>query len=1736
MAKHPKTPNKSEVKAIAPTKATSGEGFNVEDKVAASCAAALLLGRSPFPSLPGLVTRLDFQVAADHWHFNDLLLTMQDTSGAYRAAVSIRSKREITSGGFSTEIKNALLTQHTAPAPNPFDRTRDRLVLAAASHARVVFNAVSTLTRTARGNVALLPTRIEEQGFTNATGRALYADLKEHLLKAGVTAVTPADLLHSFVLEDLEIVALTQAHPPAGLTLCNELLCKPNASTAIALWEALMSACAEQKHANGYLDSHRLLDAVRSRFVLKAYPFDQGDWEIIDTESRGHLDRIIGNIAGYRLARQSSFDAFTASVAANPVTVIVGPSGCGKSSLAKRFVDKVAVDYAVRVWSRASAWTRPQAGTLSLALGLEGLTHGLAELFERVGGPALLVVDGVEYCTDTGRIGQLTRLLQLCRPVDPKSPWRVVLLARMEEWSGVRQQLAIAAQGVKIHTENLEDFTRAELVEISRRFPELRPLVRQPHLESLLRKPKILALVTDHLRAGGALAESTLTGESHLARWFWQDRIRRGDGAALRARAVFALADKQAELVQAEVPEQKFDSALLLAFEELVRDGLCVARNQRIAFQHDLYADWARLEMLIAEGSGWIEFASHRIASPYWHRAVRLYGVWLLEDSPDGASNWAVQVAALSTGEVAARLLADLFLEAPLFSAAPVENLARVWPHLIAGGGELLRRMLGRIRLAASAPNEKMIDLLAQETEISRDHLLSHFRVPYPQYWIPLLRVLHCHSAEAVKLAPFDIAHTAQSWLECSAPDWPGRDDAAELAVLNAEHLVFVTARKPYYTDRDEEKVVYQAAMTAIAEQPTRVATLMRMLAGLIPSDGRKEFPKERWIIHKTGLMPGRGVERKLPPPWAGGPTENPNRSFQDLVLQTKAMVPVMRVDATLTREITLAVCIAAPDIEESYHSSDYGEPQEVVFDRSFEPPFYTRGPFLPLLQTNGREGMLFVLALTNFFSERWVEWAQHRRPGAYTLTVTGENGPEPWLGDHRLYFAHRDAVTCNSFVVSALMALEKWLLDRIEKEDEVDADIEFLLSKSRSLALAGVLISVGKRQPRLLFTKLWPLVASPEIQALEYYCFGMASGASGGIRNSAWERKLAEQWNNLPQHRLQLFDVCRQCLPYPEAQAKLAALSADWKNALKHPDKLTVDQAFLWQLAEFFDPANWKQTHANGGTAWEYHEPEALGKATQARRQGAQGELSLMTVPLECRNLLDKNVALPDEVLEDWFAALDRLPPGPVLDNDGASTIGCLADAQCGIVAVLVHLGTGWLAKSPEKSDRCRKIILHHLKTPPAPRRFMFDDAPFDHTWENFCAEVAPVFLATNPADIEWRTAIGELAGRRHLKTVRILFRRAAAVRMQLGPVFQQMFNLLVWVAAARLVIDITEYEDEKPVQWVSWWPPQLASFVAGTLPEPPSDWETIDLAAPVKVTRHKKRTSATIDIDVVVAGLEWIQSLDQAVSVAERTLWFGWARSMLSSLIATIPRRAGAEGDSPLPYHGEHRALTFLGRLLATISTASDRRTMWEPLLAIGQPASHYIRYFLHAFFTAGLNTLSAEFATAWNEIANWAWTAAAWHGPASSPPHILRELWWTLFLMDDDALLGLTPAHAGFLAAMKPHYEKWAAFDLADPDSAQRFVYLLRNPAAGSLFSDGIQWLDRSLDRDPKHRWRLRHLLRHLSDFVLWAWSNREANLRADADAFAAFKQILMLLAAELDQPALALLSRVTGSSSE
>ena len=98
---------------------------------------------------------------------------------------------------------------------------------------------------------------------------------------------------------------------------------------------------------------------------------------------------------------------------------------------------------------------------------------------------------------------------------------------------------------------------------------------------------------------------------------------------------------------------------------------------------------------------------------------------------------------------------------------------------MAADKGLLLIRMLERMRLTATAPHDALIDLVAKDGSFSREELAAHFRLPYPQYWLPLLVVLYEHAAEATMLAPISVARVALAWLldmvDRRAPEHAGR-------------------------------------------------------------------------------------------------------------------------------------------------------------------------------------------------------------------------------------------------------------------------------------------------------------------------------------------------------------------------------------------------------------------------------------------------------------------------------------------------------------------------------------------------------------------------------------------------------------------------------------------------------------------------------------------------------------------------------------------------------------------------------------------------------------------------------------------------------------------------------------------------------------------------------------------------------------------------------------------------
>ena len=116
-----------------------------------------------------------------------------------------------------------------------------------------------------------------------------------------------------------------------------------------------------------------------------------------------------------------------------------------------------------------------------------------------------------------------------------------------------------------------------------------------------------------------------------------------------------------------------------------------------------IYTVTGRGSAFFWKGSKISDYLTARISSPLWHKAVRLYGVHLLEQ--EGAEAWWIafeRFAELSDGGVA---IQDLLLEALVFAANPLTHFAALWDHLSRDGGQLLRRCLGRFLSVATRPN-----------------------------------------------------------------------------------------------------------------------------------------------------------------------------------------------------------------------------------------------------------------------------------------------------------------------------------------------------------------------------------------------------------------------------------------------------------------------------------------------------------------------------------------------------------------------------------------------------------------------------------------------------------------------------------------------------------------------------------------------------------------------------------------------------------------------------------------------------------------------------------------------------------------------------------------------------------------------------------------------------------------------------------------------------------------------
>ena len=793
---------------------------------------------------------------------------------------------------------------------------------------------------------------------------------------------------------------------------CRRLMSDSSLGEGHRLWKELVGLAADLKGRGGSLDLPTLLSKLRSDFQLEDHPDFESDWRKLKQAADDVLGDIRRQIGSNTIIERDKEASEIANVLSDfEICLATGDSGCGKSAFAKDLSDRF-YDATVAILPEDCEIERLKQLDERL-----GITHTLIEVFSSSSGPCLLVLDTLERFSERG-LRVAGRLISEIRADTRCSHVHILLLMQHDAVQRVADRLIEA--GV---SQDKLDITRIEPPPENSIKQVLLNLTGIPwttlHIEMrpLLRNLKILDWVVLASQSGRELGAANLTGLISLIDFLWSRWIEAGDRGIAGGGLLKKIAAIEASGLASGVPLTSLEYSEQQALESLTSADLLKRRSERIKFSHDLLGDWARLRVLIGDDPTGSNEGIQRCAMARWHRAVRLFGRWLLSQT-DGVSRWSAAVSrAEGDGTDQGTVVRDLLLESVVVNENSRASLSAAWPILSKSDGQLLKLLLDRFMFVATIPDLRLSGLtknanVAPQVEVA-------FRVPLWPYWGAVLETLDEHCSEICQLVPNEAARICKLWLEktplelSSGRAFPFRRCAAGVALAVAREFQALRAEGEYLRDL-EEQTAYEAALLAAHELPSEVSDFALEMARRKPpsqeiqeraftakiasEEKRRQWEESPDGAEKLKRMKGLQFESALPmgelmAPWPDGPTESVEDAFREAALGNTTIVPLVEKCPDIACEVLLAVCIESPRHEHAYGPDsidDFG----LESWRDHTPAMYFYGPFLQLFRLCPSHGIDFALKLVNF---------RHRLDGPHKNADTG-SAVAPY---------HRNSPTC---------------------------------------------------------------------------------------------------------------------------------------------------------------------------------------------------------------------------------------------------------------------------------------------------------------------------------------------------------------------------------------------------------------------------------------------------------------------------------------------------------------------------------------------------------------------------------------------------------------------------------------------------------------------------------------------------------------------------------------------------
>lgn len=1733
------------IRNVATAKQTGGGGFTFEDKVTAWFISHLLGNTIAIDKEIGKITRIDFQVRPQGWLFDDLLITQQSAEGNQsRMAVSIKSNVQFSGTGPTSELLYDLWNQYAGEPARVFDPQKDYLCIVNAPAPASVGSDLIGLLKAAKDmdpSIFLENISQPEKGFS-ASKMMLFKNFQcpdDLAAKHRIGEADAVTLLSRLYFLDFDFESPSSRSESSLIAMLRPLLRKADGNDEILLYDSLCRLRSEYAPGQSYLDLDSLVRKIRTLHNLADHPVYVREWQKISTISKtaiASLHHTIGNLID--LPRKDELDNLKMELDSNEAIFVLGKSGYGKSVLAKKLIEGETDLYENFIWIDALS-----IGSANLTQYF-GLSYPISEVIKNIRRQSYLVVDGIDRFLKEEELRGLYEIISIAN--SPESGWKIIIICQNEDYWDVLGRLS----RINI-TLNAANFTVSlnmynHVSELGTHFPELAGLYKHKHLTTVLNNLKYVDMLALKLTTGFNIPEKDLIGEATIIDWIWGAEF-----DSIGTRFMHTFGEKQAEQFALGVPVTDFSIPDMQPLDSLKAKKIFYEETDKLYLVHDLFGDWARYKLLRSKDQDIKTYLlSIQLVSPLWRKAIRLYGIYLL-DKGRGATAWISLMKQLSESEPAEKIVQDLLLESLFFSASPYKHLESAIEYLKEDDGKMFRRFIDQFMIKATVPNRNVMEIAKGMDDVTSAEAASYARVPDFTYWPDIIRFLHNYRDGLLGFARVKTAKICSLWFTYTKPGFPYRDEVAEIALTNAQWMFDFKLNRGFVSG-DEDEEIYSAFLAGVNERPDAVAELSLKLCKRIKVERPKSNKDKGTMLRPKSLFAGAKIRDAQQ--WPDGPYENVDEAFEKVCLDQDSLEPMIQVLPEKAMEVCLALLIEPPsEVSFGYDSSHYH--LDINEPHGWFPPFYSRGPFLYFFKHHPITGVELVLKLVNFATRQWINSYIDKGYDIPKFTIPVDGNDKDFIGDDRVYYWFRDSTSGPHTIVSALQALEKFLIDTIDGGKPVDEYIFYILNTATSCAFLGVLNSIGKYYPTLFTRPLKPMLGILQFYFLEkgldfggHGIEGHQMIGSNFLGKDIWQK--AHDWHNMPHRKGSIGSVAITLyMNNDDIKDLFVGILEDWTITLSKVGDDARTSNYIKRLISFFNADNYEIRNHNGQAFLAYVEPRELTAEFQEVRQQFESSNDLFTFPFQCLQIIEREEIMSAErCVAIWETVRHQID----LDDDAPfEDIGGKHRIVLGGSAVLFYHAEKWLDANADAKATILGYLGDVLET------YITNDyellqSGIGDSWYSFAAHILGLEWRKDSANKSIRKMIATLIIKSPYEAITTLVNVVAKQYGWGDKDFVQLQNLIVQYAAGRYkdyALSTRKYYgkplEQEDFDIKGYLKKSAEDFIDANTPSHLIDWSDLRFLEKKGKRRWEdsddgERFLPGIDIKIIQHLFKALPKLE-GLSEPDREHVLGLWQQALGQIVFELGPITEEQPDREYPDEFDILVIQKIAELLLDILPQDNVTAIdfWKPILAYGNQAQELVKIFIEFYFAGNINqeSRSEKFYTEWLAMKEFSLSQSTWDDAKYRRPstivHTLLSIsgrmipWWK------------NQNYAHFYDRAIYKVFEWAAGKSYDQEVICKVLNLLTFPAGKLILHKGIElvtaYLRLRIATDkagpPKGYARREFECENtLATTASYLWEKYKEEIKGSPTTLSALKEIVMYLVARQNSIGLELQERV------